>query len=335
MNVAFAAFGLTDPVVGRTEFYRQDLEILRSLGHQVELVKTPFGVSRRFDALFVWWWNYLWMWGPVAKALGLPILTTGVFDLAIDESWPAWKRRLKYWGVTFSDLHVFISQYEARSVALALGLPQGKVRYCPLAIDTTVYRVANEHLNTGTFTILNVTWQEKRNLKRKMLFELLEAFALVYRERQDVRLILAGPPEDGGIDLRRSADALRVGHAVSFPGELTREEKIRLMQQCSLYCQVSRYEGFGLAIAEAMACGAPVLVSAVGAVPEVVGECGTYVMDLTVQGLANGLRECLANEADQTRRRRLAASRVEAEFSRERRRRDLGSWLEGLVQSRK
>jgi hypothetical protein len=46
-----------------TEFYRQDYEILRSLGHKVEFVAAPWRLRGGFDLAFVWRWNYLWMWG--------------------------------------------------------------------------------------------------------------------------------------------------------------------------------------------------------------------------------------------------------------------------------
>jgi glycosyltransferase involved in cell wall biosynthesis len=279
---------------------------------------------------FVWWWNYLWMWGPVAEVLGLPILTTGVFDLAVDRTWPGWKRRIKHWGVRRSDRHLFISQDELASVPAELRLPPERVAYSPLAVDCEVYRPGPPRPGSGPLTLLNIAWQRLTNLRRKKVFELLEAFALFRAEHLAARLILAGPPEDGLLALRERAAALEVTDAVLFPGELTREEKVRHMQECSLYCQVSEYEGFGLAIAEAMACGAPVLVSRKGAVPEVVGDCGAYVESLTPQAIKEGLDLFLAERPARIELAREGVLRTRARFSIERRRSDLRKLLAEL-----
>jgi glycosyltransferase involved in cell wall biosynthesis len=334
MKVAFCAYGITWRELLRTEFYRQDYEILESLGHDVEFVSTPWRLGAGFDLAFVWWWNYLWMWGPVARARGLPILTTGVFDLAIDRTWPAWKRRLKYWGVRKSHSHLFISEHELATVPPILGLSAERVAYCPLAVDSTVYRPGSPPRLDGPLTLLNIAWQRLTNLRRKKVFELLEAFALLRGEHPDARLVLAGPPEDGLLALRERAAMLGVSDAVSFPGELSREEKIRHMQDCSLYCQVSEHEGFGLAIAEAMACGAPVLVSRRGAVPEVVGDCGAYVDTLTPRGIKEGFDLFLAARGARLALAEKGVARVRSRFSVERRRRDLRRLLAALQPAR-
>jgi glycosyltransferase involved in cell wall biosynthesis len=330
MKIAFCVYGITWPQLLRTEFYRQDYEILRSLGHEVEFVAAPWRLGGGFDLAFVWWWNYLWMWGPVAKARGLPILTTGVYDLAEARTWPAWKRLVRRWGLPFSDRDVFVSRDEFQAVPAALGLPSERVSFSPLVVDTQVYKPGPAHGIDGAPTILNIAWQRLTNLKRKKVLELLEAFAGVHRQRPDARLILAGPPEDGQALLRERASALGLGEAVLFPGELSREEKVRQMQECSIYCQVSDYEGFGLAIAEAMACGAPVLVSRVGAVPEVVGECGAYVEEISIEGIRNGLMLLLDDRRSATARADLGVARIRSEFSAERRGRDLSRLLSDL-----
>ena len=48
------------------------------------------------------------------------------------------------------------------------------------------------------------------------------------------------------------------------------------MQKCGIYLQPTKFEGFGLAILEAMSCGAPIITSPVGAVPEVVGQSAVF-----------------------------------------------------------
>jgi glycosyltransferase involved in cell wall biosynthesis len=103
------------------------------------------------------------------------------------------------------------------------------------------------------------------------------------------------------------------------------------MQSCDLYVQVSRYEGFGVATAEAMACGAPVLVSRVGAVPEVVGDFGRYVQELSIHGILEGLREAYQDRRHSRDLAELGVKRIREQFSVERRREDLRRFIAELV----
>ncbi|MCU1246172.1 MAG: glycosyl transferase [Acidobacteria bacterium] len=331
MRIAFCAHGVTPAVLQRTEFYRQDFEILQGLGHEVELVSHPLRLGAGYDLAFVWWWNYLWAWGPAAALRRLPVITTGVFDVTEFPGLPLWKRLLKASGVPASDLHLFVSRFEAERAPSLAPFDAGTIRVSPLVIDTEVYRPAEHPAESGPFIILNVAWQKLVNAKRKMLFELLEAFALLHAEAADTRLVLAGPPVDGGAALQQRARELGVDNAVDFPGELTLAEKIAAMQRCSLYVQVSRYEGFGMATAEAMACAKPVLVSNVGAVPEVVGDCGTYVDEISTEGIHRGLRALYARRDTLPELGRRARQRIERELSRPRRARDLARYLDEVM----
>ncbi len=331
MRIAFCVYGIDEnDLLNHAEFYRHDYELLQALGHEVGFVNHPVKLRPSYDVAFVWWWNYLWLWGPVARLLALPIVTTGVFDLGLHSAWPAWKLRLKHWGVRQSDLHLFVSRSEAAEVRTALRLPTSKVRYSPLCVDTSLYTPSVEATGPRPFTVLNIAWQRLSNLRRKMLLELLEAFALFSARRPEARLLMAGRPEDGATVLRARARELRIEHAVEILGEVTREEKVRLMRRCSLYCQVSRHEGFGLAIVEAMACGAPVLVSGEGAVPEVVGASGTYVRELSVAGILDGLQQCYERIEEKRRLAEEGVERVRSQFSLQRRRQDLAESLEWL-----
>lgn len=303
MRIAFCVIGVNDHIVGRTEFYRQDFELLQELGHEVRLVNSPLRLRTSDDVAFVWWWNYLSAWGPAAKLLRLPIVVTGVYNLEAPHV-SAWKRVVKSFSARWADVNIFVSEHERDRVSAAIRSLRRPI-LAPLVVDTTVYRPAPTSGVRRPGEILNISWQRRTNMERKMLPELLHAFALVRRTTPGARLTLAGPPEDGQAALRALAGELGVADAVHFPGEVDRATKVRLMQECAVYVQVSRFEGFGLAVAEALACGATVLVADSGAVREVVGGQATYVRDLSVGAIADGIKECLQGspspEAEQFR----------------------------------
>jgi len=61
---------------------------------------------------------------------------------------------------------------------------------------------------------------------------------------------------------------------IIFTGRVSEKEKLEAMAACEIFCSGTNYEAFGITFAEAMAQGAPLVGSAVGAVPETIGNCG-------------------------------------------------------------
>ena len=68
------------------------------------------------------------------------------------------------------------------------------------------------------------------------------------------------------------------------------------MTGAAAFVYPSRYEGFGLAPLEAMACGAEVIASAVASLPEVVGQAGTLIREQTDLAWAEGIQRSLKHE---------------------------------------
>ena len=74
-----------------------------------------------------------------------------------------------------------------------------------------------------------------------------------------------------------------------FTGFVDDADLPALYSAASLLAYVSLYEGFGLPVLEAMACGTPVIGSNVSSIPEVVGDAGLLVDPLDVDAIAAGL----------------------------------------------
>lgn len=125
---------------------------------------------------------------------------------------------------------------------------------------------------------------------------LLRAFTRITQVMPEARLIMVG----GGNGLERFralAGSLGIAKKVVWAGRKTRGEVIQHLQMIDVVAMPSRpgLEGFGLSAAEAMACGRPVVASAVDALPEVVadGETGILVPPEDDIALANALLELL------------------------------------------
>ncbi|QDU87390.1 GDP-mannose-dependent alpha-(1-6)-phosphatidylinositol monomannoside mannosyltransferase [Pirellulimonas nuda] len=328
MRITFFVYRLQRDRLMTTEFYRQDVEILRSLGHEVHIATRLREVPKQTDVVFLWWWNWLWLVGPVLKLRGLPIVVTGSLEPDIYEQKPWYYRLLVRAGLRFADRSVFVSQYMIDR--LSAMMPLKDPLYCPhIVLDA--YRPAGaENTRALPNVIFNVCWKTKNNVRRKMQPELIEAFALLRRDLPNAQLLLAGEPVDGQAALERRCAELGLGESVQFLGKISREEKISYMQRCGAYFQCSRHEGFGLALAEAMACGAPVVVNHNTAIPEVVGDCGYYVDDESPASIAKSLKRALTQPAEAQALGARAAARIDSEFRFDRRRTFLAAVLDGV-----
>jgi glycosyltransferase involved in cell wall biosynthesis len=182
--------------------------------------------------------------------------------------------------------------------------------------------------------VLTVAWLQKENAERKGIFDLLRAVPLVCSRNPDVRFIIAGEHGSAYPDLMALARDLGVERSVEFPGVVSKTQKVDLMRRCRIYVQPSVYEGFGLAILEAMGCGAAVIAASAGAVPEVVGDAGLLVDHCTPDAIAEAVSRLLGDEPLCGSLGRRAGARARESFPYERRRRELQEVILGLLQSR-
>jgi len=124
-------------------------------------------------------------------------------------------------------------------------------------------------------------------------------------------IVGAGPL---GNDLRALADSLGVTDRLSFLG--VRHDVPALMCASDLFVLSSAWEGFGLVVAEAMACERVVVATNCGGVKEVVGDVGYLVQPLDSNALAESLKSALALSVEEKcRLGRLARQRVIERFS--------------------
>jgi len=175
-------------------------------------------------------------------------------------------------------------------------------------IDPHRFRVVPNGINTDYFyplpgvkradNLILVTNSADTPLKG--LRYLLEAVAAIRKERELQVVVIGKPKKDGEIE--HLIRELALGDRVRFTGRIEYEEFARYYAEATMAVIPSLYEGFGMPAGEAMACGAPVISTSGGALPEVVGEAGILVQP----GDTESLREAIVSLLnDPERRRRL------------------------------
>ncbi|RDI74303.1 Glycosyltransferase [Gaiella occulta] len=168
-----------------------------------------------------------------------------------------------------------------------LGLEESRVRVIHHGVDHAQFRPDGSEREPFLLYPAR-TWPHKNHRR------LLEAFALLRRDRPELRLVLTG----GG------SEALAGPPGVEARGAVPQAELVGLYRRAACLVFPSLYEGFGAPPLEAMACGTPVAASNAASLPEVCGDAAVLFEPDDPRAIAAGVEAALAR-ADELARRGL------------------------------
>jgi len=143
----------------------------------------------------------------------------------------------------------------------------------------------------GDYILFVGTIQPRKNLVR-----LMEAFSLLKRQAADLQLVIAGKKGWLYEAVFRRVEELGLEGQVVFTGYVAEEDLPALFSGARLFVFPSLYEGFGLPVLEAMACGTPVVCSNASSLPEVAGDAALLFDPLDVEGMAAAMERILGDE---------------------------------------
>jgi glycosyltransferase involved in cell wall biosynthesis len=177
------------------------------------------------------------------------------------------------------------SEWTKNDLVGRYGLHAERIAVTPYGVESA-YSAVGEAARRGRYLLVVGALQP-----RKDPLTAVRALALL---DHDMRLLFAGPEKRGGNEVRAEAARLGVADRVEFLGHVDMAELVRLYRGAACVVLPSLYEGFGLPVLEAMACGAPVVATTAGSIPEVAGEAAVLVPIRDPQELANGVGRALA-----------------------------------------
>ena len=193
------------------------------------------------------------------------------------------------------------SESAKRDIVRLLGIPEDRIAVAPDGVDGR-YGPGGEKPSArgGPKTVLYVG----RSDPYKNLPGLVAVFArLVREEGVDARLRIVGPPDARYPEAGETARRLGVVDRVERAGYLDDAGLVQAYRDADVLALLSRYEGFGLPVAEAMACGTPVVCSNAASLPEVAGNAARLVAPDDVAGAAAALKAVLTDPAEAARLR--------------------------------
>ena len=212
-----------------------------------------------------------------------------------------------------------ISDFSKRQIVERYGVDPGRVTVTHLAASPDFRVIADRDEARRDVSGLSVpdrfllavgNVQPRKNLSR-----LLGAYAdLRRRGRIELPLVLVGRRAYQGSRILDQVGALGIERNVSFTGYVTDRQLVALYNLAEVFVYPSLYEGFGLPILEAMACGAPVIASNVASMPEVAGDAAVLIDPLREEEIGGAI-ERLAEAPELRGRLRALGLEHAARFS--------------------
>jgi glycosyltransferase involved in cell wall biosynthesis len=271
---------------------------IRNLRQRLDVQPVAFGGANRASVLAreLWWYPFrlsaldgktdvlhcTTYYGPLRPRV--PTVVT-VHDLAVlrhPAAFPRWTRSYAPLLVprVLRAAHrvIAVSEFTASELQTLLRIPREKIHVVPNAVDDTFS--PDGPRADGDYVLAVGTLEPRKNLARA-----IEAAAQI-----GVALRVVGAPGWGGVEAR--------GANVTWLGSVDDDELARQYRGALCVVYPSVYEGFGLPVLEAMACGAAVVTSAGGATAEVAGDAAVLVDPLDVGAIADGIEAAIARHED-------------------------------------
>jgi glycosyltransferase involved in cell wall biosynthesis len=258
--------------------------------------------------------------GAICRARGVPVLAHvhgGGFDDFMTRS-PAWVGALaRWWFAGTAEVLTLSSRWAERLRPI---FPNAHIEVAANPIETARYDdLARERFahpvpaSPSPPTAPRMALFLGDLVRRKGVYDLLDAWVPIVAAFPGARLVLAGPGQAPEILAR--ASALGIAHAVELPGWVELEEKRWLLGAADVFVLPSHVEGVPISLLEAMAAGLPAVVTPVGGVPDTVTDerevLFVPVGDPAV--LARAITRLFASPAE-ARRLGVAAHRHVADF---------------------
>ena len=250
------------------------------------------------DIIFIWFASYhAFITSILSKKP--KIVVTGGYDVAGEREIkyglmlrPTTKRMVRY-VLNKADKILSVSYFNKKELEKHLGITRSVVVYN--GVDIEKFK-PSKNIKKKKNLILTVGYVNKENWIRKGVFEFSSlAFYSRLKEKQYQFVVVGKVSQDVKNKIKYITEKT---DNIRFMGYLPFEQLLTLYQQAKVYCQLSYYESYGLAPAEAMACGCIPVVTEKTALPEVVGEKGFKVLYGTTQPVMQAIEFASKSDFD-------------------------------------
>lgn len=302
-------------------------EVLRCLESRVRVVKPSQALTglqgHLWEQLMLprWLGEDDFLWSPANTGpLAVTRQAVTIHDLSVLDhpewftaNFRLWYRVLLPRLVKRAKTILTVSESSRRSIVRRFALPDDRVTVVPDAVNLQQFRPGEPEATRAKYGLGQRYVLFVGSLDpRKNLDRLLQAWIRM-SEFRDLELVIAG----SRTSIFRPVSVGRSRRRIRVLGYVPDEDLPGLYAGATLFILPSLFEGFGLSVLEAMACGTPVITSNAGALPEVVGDAAVQIDPTSVEGMAEAMRTLMLDEDLRMELRRKGLERA-CQFSWER-----------------
>ena len=197
-----------------------------------------------------------------------------------------------------------VSEFSRRDMLRYYRIPPERISVVPEGVDTELFRPLTDRVPVEAWRVRTlggdlpyVTYVGKPT-ERRNLSALIRAFASLKRVHGiPHKLLIVGADLPGTSPFRQVIADLDLESDVVIKGHVTHEEMVLVYNGASCLVYPSSYEGFGMPVLEAMACGTPVIALDNTAFPEFAGGVALLLPDAQVETLVAGIRRVIDDAA--------------------------------------
>lgn len=186
---------------------------------------------------------------------------------------------------------ITVSDFSKQDIIKTFNTSPEKIEVVYNAVSNEFMKFSNENFeNSYGDYILTVA---SLLSPRKNLCGLIDAFERM--NESELKLVIVGEKVKNFSD-KKALDKIKLNENIVLTGFVKDKELLGLYKNAKLFVFPSLYEGFGIPPLEAMACGCPVLVSAVTSLPEVCADAAYYVNPSNTDEITKGMERILSDD---------------------------------------
>ncbi len=260
--------------------------------HFINQIKLLFWLVfniKKCSAIYIWFADYHSF---------LPVLFGSIFNkktfLVLGGYDVTYIKELNY-GSCNNRLRSYCTKYSIKNAVMNLAVsnyvfnqaksivPKSSVKTIYNGVNPTLFSPTNDDRENIVITVGIIDSAQRIKLKG------IDLFCQVASEMPDYQFVIVGITKSAQKLLKVTSPNLKLIESIPH------KELVHYYQKAKIYCQLSMVESFCLTLVESMACGCNPIVSNVGALPEIVGECGFVVSRESKNEISSAINSIMGN----------------------------------------